>query len=552
MAQTISTLILLALVVTLLSSLSAMTSMDHHRFPYSMKNVPIPSEKEYKLEFLNSIHKLSIRMKWRAFFFLEPNSAKNTKNTFKFNTSKAPPNKYNKELKYFLDGLCDLAKNLKFRKIREQFQNTLNEDLKNMKSETKVVIAADKTRNHYKMEKEKYQEYLENNITKDYKKAEKNVVKNITKDDQKVAAKLEIDDRVHVTSKRDSYITVKDHKPGFMNNPKFRLINPTKAELGMVSKQMLEQIIQAVKTKTQLLQWKNPDSVINWFTNLKNKDKLLFIQFDVVDFYGSISQVLVKNSLTFAARHIPISEDEKVTILQATNSFLFSKNQEWIKKNGGTFDITMGGYHGAEICELVGIFLLSQLTDIIPAPYIGLYRDDGLAVSSGTPRQIEIMKKKICQVFNNNGLKITTEANAKCVNFLDITLDLRTGTYKPFMKENDNPIYVHTKSNHPPGMLQNIPVGVNRRLSKNSSSKEIFDAAAPPYQEALNKSGYKHTLQFEPPETHCTKKKKKNRKRCVCWFNPPFSLNVKTNVGKEFLKLLDRSFPPSNPLVKNV
>ena len=94
-----------------------MTSMDHHRFPYSMKNVPIPSEKEYKLEFLNSIHKLSIRMKWRAFFFLEPNSAKNTKNTFKFNTSKAPPNKYNKELKYFLDGLCDLAKNLKFRKI---------------------------------------------------------------------------------------------------------------------------------------------------------------------------------------------------------------------------------------------------------------------------------------------------------------------------------------------------------------------------------------------------------------------------------------------------
>ena len=73
-----------------------------------------------------------------------------------------------------------------------------------------------------------------------------------------------------------------------------------------------------------------------------------------------------------------------------------------------TFDITMGGYHGAEICELVGIFLLSQLADIIPAPYIGLYRDDGLAVSSGTPRQIEIMKKKICHVFNNNGLKITT------------------------------------------------------------------------------------------------------------------------------------------------
>ena len=126
-----------------------------------------------------------------------------------------------------------------------------------------------------------------------------------------------------------------------------------------------------------------------------------------------------------------------------------------------------------------------------------------------------------------------------------------TGTYKPFMKENDTPIYVNTKSNHPPRILQNIPAGVNRRLSKISSSKEIFEAAITPYQEALNKSGYQHTLQFEPPETNRTKKKNKNRKRNnVCWFNPPFSLNVKTNVGKEFLRLLDRSFPPSNPLSK--
>ena len=201
--------------------------------------------------------------------------------------------------------------------------------------------------------------------------------------------KLEIDDRVHTTTKRDSYITVKDHKPQFMNNPKFRLINPTKSELGMVSKQMLEQIIIGVKNETQLTQWKNSDAVISWFNQLKNKEKLLFIQFDVVDFYGSISQVLVENSLTFAARHTKVSNEEKETILQAANSFLFSDNQEWIKKEGGTFDVTMGGYHGAEICDLVGLFLLSQLVDIIPSPHIGLYRDDGLAVS----RAIGVFKK---------------------------------------------------------------------------------------------------------------------------------------------------------------
>ena len=43
-------------------------------------------------------------------------------------------------------------------------------------------------------------------------------------------------------------------------------------------------------------------------------------------------------------------------------------------------------------------------------------------------------------------------------------------------------------------------------------------------------------------------KKKKRRKKEIIWFNPPFSRNVKTNIGKEFLKLLDKSFPVGNPL----
>jgi hypothetical protein len=91
--------------------------------------------------------------------------------------------------------------------------------------------------------------------------------------------------------------------------------------------------------------------------------------------------------------------------LQAASSFLVSDNQTWIKKNGGIFDVTMGGHHGAEICQLVGLFLLSQLTDVIPIPCIGLYRDDGLAASTATPRQKENMKKKICQIFIRNGFK---------------------------------------------------------------------------------------------------------------------------------------------------
>ena len=64
-----------------------------------------------------------------------------------------------------------------------------------------------------------------------------------------------------------------------------------------------------------------------------------------------------------------------------------------------SFDVTMG----AETCELVGCFLLAQLKQI-QGINIGLYRDDGLAVMSQTPRKIEKAKKEICKVFAENGL----------------------------------------------------------------------------------------------------------------------------------------------------
>ena len=106
--------------------------------------------------------------------------------------------------------------------------------------------------------------------------------------------------------------------------------------------------------------------------------------------YGSISQELLENSIKFASNYVKISEKERSAIMQAAQSFLCSNGNTWIKKEGGTFDITMGGFHGAEVCEIVGLYLLSQLTEIIPKSQIGLYRDDGLAASSARLRQIEI------------------------------------------------------------------------------------------------------------------------------------------------------------------
>ena len=41
---------------------------------------------------------------------------------------------------------------------------------------------------------------------------------------------------------------------------------------------------------------------------------------------------------------------------------------------------------------------------------------------------------------------------------------------------------------------------------------------------------------------------KRYRSKHVHWFNPPFSENVKTNVGAEFLKVVSSSFPKGHPL----
>ena len=147
----------------------------------------------------------------------------------------------------------------------------------------------------------------------------------------------------------------------------------------------------------------------------------------------------------------------------------------------------MGSYDGAETCELVGSFLLSQLQDL--NINVGLYRDDRLAITNATPRNTEV---------NNNGSRITILANKQIINFLDVTFNLNGSTYQPITKRNTSLQYVHRESNHPPITTKNIPAGINKRLSSLSSDKASFDQAAHPYQKALDESGYHYTLQYEP------------------------------------------------------
>ena len=54
----------------------------------------------------------------------------------------------------------------------------------------------------------------------------------------------------------------------------------------------------------------------------------------------------------------------------------------------------MGSYDGAEVCELIGIFMLSLIANKYSLNNIRLYRDDGLAVFKNTSGlQSEKIKK---------------------------------------------------------------------------------------------------------------------------------------------------------------
>ena len=114
------------------------------------------------------------------------------------------------------------------------------------------------------------------------------------------------------------------------------------------------------------------------------------------------------------------------------------------------------------------------------------------------------MKKEMCQIFKDNGLNITIDANKKVVDFLDITLDLRTGSYKPYKKPNDCINYIHKESNHPPAIINNLPKGIEFRLSNNSSDSKLFEEAEKPYNRALKENGHRKELNLLLPQNQQT------------------------------------------------
>ena len=113
----------------------------------------------------------------------------------------------------------------------------------------------------------------------------------------------------------------------------------------------------------------------------------------------------------------------------------------------------MGGLDSAEVCELVGLFLLFQLEQIIPQENVDLYRDDGLAVVELPDPGIKRLRKKIIQLFTSHGLKITTQVNIKTTDFLNVLLDLQTDLHNTdHTRRHPASLYTYTRTPTTPDM----------------------------------------------------------------------------------------------------
>ena len=122
----------------------------------------------------------------------------------------------------------------------------------------------------------------------------------------------------------ESYVTVKEHKEDFPHKISCRLINPSKTDIGKISKHVLDKVNQKLLSVTEVNQWKNSHSVIEWFKNIRNKSNASIFVFDIESFYHSISLKLPEDPINFAKTVCNISGRDTSINMQARRTLLFN------------------------------------------------------------------------------------------------------------------------------------------------------------------------------------------------------------------------------------
>ena len=216
-------------------------------------------------------------MRWIAHFFLQENEEDQEsmkRENYGFMTRKCPPQCA--DLDNFEKDLMNVINKLEFKKINDKFQRKLKEDIKKVRESPNMLVFADKSTNVYELKPEDHQKFLQNNITKTYKKASEMIEHEINLEANEITEKLELEDRINCLGKAQAFITMKDNKEDFRANPTCRLINPTKSELGKISKSILDGINIELRSILKVNQWKNTGAVIKWFNSIQEKESCAF------------------------------------------------------------------------------------------------------------------------------------------------------------------------------------------------------------------------------------------------------------------------------------
>ena len=97
-------------------------------------------------------------------------------------------------------------------------------------------------------------------------------------------------------------------------------------------------------------------------------------------------------------------------------------------------------------------------------------------------------------------------------------------------------------------IIKQVLFSIESRLSNISSSQKIFNESTSIHQETLKKSGYDYKLKYQNNTLTTTSKQQQKTK--IIWSNTPYNMNVSTNVGRYFLNLDNKHFPPHHKFSK--
>ena len=99
--------------------------------------------------------------------------------------------------------MFDIIKLIKFRKVRNKFQEELKEDLSKIRKSRNILVFADKTNNVYEMKSEDHEKLILEIITKTYQKAPKKLEKAINLEAKIIAKSLKLADGIDHLAKNE-------------------------------------------------------------------------------------------------------------------------------------------------------------------------------------------------------------------------------------------------------------------------------------------------------------------------------------------------------------